>query len=155
MSVNSKSWNERLQDSICFPATLSQTPIISLITHPSLLHHSHSQKRLSSSSGCRRRRKDRRGNRALGARGDSLRCQECRRRRNDLDDGLAVLGVGLCADGAAGHGRVDDLGCDDLRRGGDDDGGLVVLALLVLFGLGGQGRGRGCGGGARGFGCRC
>lgn len=56
-----------------------------------------------------------------------------------------MLGVSLCADGAAGDGRVDDLGRDDLRRGGDDDGGLVVLGLL---GLGGQGRGRGRGGGA-------
>lgn len=125
------------------------------LTHP-LTHRRGSRVGVSSGSDSRGRRgKDRCSNRALGARSDRLGGQERGGRSDDLDGRLAVLGVSLCADGAAGHGRVDDLGRDDLRRGGDDDGGLVVLALFGLFGLGGQGGRRECDCGARGLGRRC
>ena len=83
----------------------------------------------------RGRREDGRGDGAFVAGGDGVRGDERGRGGDDVRDGFAAAVVGG-GDGAAGHGRVDDLGGDDVVGGRDRDG------LVVLLGLRAHGRGR-------------
>lgn len=98
--------------------------------------------------GGRGRGEDGRGDGALVAGRDRLRGQEGGCAGDDFDGCASALVVGLGGDGAAGHGRVDDLCGDELCGRGHDDGGFALV--LLGLGLGAHGRGRRCAAGGGG-----